>query len=87
MEGIVVGILSMLLVFALIPLLWWRRRQVARSPHDHEDEPQPQQGLELPDIIVEAEKRGTSFDKLLTIPDLDDWVYTDGKSTSCCLHS
>ncbi|XP_065044234.1 DDRGK domain-containing protein 1-like [Musa acuminata AAA Group] len=43
MEGIVVGILSMLLVFALIPLLWWRRRQVARSPHDHEDEPQPQQ--------------------------------------------
>ncbi|XP_065044253.1 uncharacterized protein LOC103988768 isoform X1 [Musa acuminata AAA Group] len=44
-------------------------------------------GLELPDIIVEAEKRGTSFDKLLTIPDLDDWVYTDGKSTSCCLHS
>ncbi|CAL9121288.1 unnamed protein product [Musa textilis] len=43
MEGIVVGILSMLLVFALVPLLWWRRRQVARPPHDHEDEPQPQQ--------------------------------------------
>ncbi|THU50754.1 hypothetical protein C4D60_Mb06t23640 [Musa balbisiana] len=40
------------------------------------------QGLDLPDIIVEAEKRGTSFDKLLTIPDLDHWVYTDGKSTS-----
>ncbi|KAJ8483614.1 hypothetical protein OPV22_016099 [Ensete ventricosum] len=33
----------MLLLFALVPLLWWRRRQVARSPHDHEDEPQPQQ--------------------------------------------
>ncbi|CAL9121318.1 unnamed protein product [Musa textilis] len=41
------------------------------------------QGLELPGIIVEAEKRGTSFDKLLTIPEQDDWVYTDGRSTSC----
>lgn len=41
------------------------------------------QGLELPEIIVEAEKNGTSFDNLLTIPEQDDWVYTDGKSTSC----
>ncbi|XP_009599364.1 uncharacterized protein LOC107796119 [Nicotiana tabacum] len=41
------------------------------------------QGLDLPDILVEVEKRGSSFAKLLTIPEQDDWVYTDGKSTSC----
>lgn len=41
------------------------------------------QGLDLPDIIVEAEKRGTSFDELLAIPEQDDWVYIDGKSASC----
>ncbi|KAM7279306.1 hypothetical protein ACFE04_006440 [Oxalis oulophora] len=40
-------------------------------------------GLELPDILVEVEKRGSSFDKLLTIPEQDDWLYNDGKSTSC----
>lgn len=41
------------------------------------------QGLDLPDILVEIEKRGSSFAKLLTIPEQDDWVYSDGKSTSC----
>ena len=41
------------------------------------------QGLDLPDVIVEAEKRGISFEKLLTIPEQDDWVYSDGESTSC----
>ncbi|KAK1260699.1 hypothetical protein QJS04_geneDACA018059 [Acorus gramineus] len=41
------------------------------------------QDLDLPDIIIESEKRGLSFDKLLTIPEQDDWIYTDGKSTSC----
>lgn len=41
------------------------------------------QGLELPDILVETERRGSSFDELLTIPEQDDWLYTDGKSTSC----
>ncbi|KAK3027956.1 hypothetical protein RJ639_039423 [Escallonia herrerae] len=41
------------------------------------------QGLSLPDILVEVEKRGSSFDELLTIPEQDDWVYSDGKSTSC----
>lgn len=41
------------------------------------------QGLELPEIIVESEKRGISFDKLLTVPEQDDWLYTDGYSTSC----
>ncbi|CAL9192672.1 unnamed protein product [Musa hybrid cultivar] len=43
------------------------------------------QGLDLPDIIVEAEKRGTSFDKLLTIPDLDDWItVSDTSELSFC---
>ncbi|KAF3795364.1 hypothetical protein EJ110_NYTH04850 [Nymphaea thermarum] len=41
------------------------------------------EGLELPEIIVESEKRGISFDKLLTVPEQDDWLYTDGYSTSC----
>ncbi|KAK9155751.1 hypothetical protein Sjap_003231 [Stephania japonica] len=39
--------------------------------------------LDLPQILVETEKRGWSFDKLLTIPERDDWIYSDGKSTSC----
>ncbi|XP_012070792.1 uncharacterized protein LOC105632935 [Jatropha curcas] len=41
------------------------------------------EGLALPDILVETEKRGSSFGELLTIPEQDDWMYTDGKSTSC----
>uniref|UniRef100_A0A803PIN5 Inositol-1,4,5-trisphosphate 5-phosphatase n=1 Tax=Cannabis sativa TaxID=3483 RepID=A0A803PIN5_CANSA len=41
------------------------------------------QGLDLPNILVETEKRGSSFDELLTIPEQDDWLYSDGKSTSC----
>jgi hypothetical protein len=41
------------------------------------------QGLDLPEIIVESEKRGITFDKLLTVPEKDNWVYTDGKSASC----
>ncbi|CAL5392903.1 unnamed protein product [Camellia sinensis] len=40
-------------------------------------------GLDLPEILVEAERRGSSFDELLTIPEQDNWIYTDGKSTSC----
>ena len=35
------------------------------------------------DILAETEKRGISFDQLLTIPEQDDWVYSDGKSTTC----
>ncbi|ERN19622.1 hypothetical protein AMTRI_Chr02g257250 [Amborella trichopoda] len=41
------------------------------------------EGLDLPEILVETERQGLSFDKLLTIPEQDDWLYTDGKSTSC----
>ncbi|XP_028124846.1 uncharacterized protein LOC114321809 isoform X1 [Camellia sinensis] len=41
------------------------------------------QGLSLPEILVETERRGTSFDELLTIPEQDNWVYSDGLSTSC----
>ncbi|KAK7300103.1 hypothetical protein RJT34_10937 [Clitoria ternatea] len=40
-------------------------------------------GLNLSDILVEVERRGSSFAELLTIPEQDDWVYSDGKSTSC----
>lgn len=41
------------------------------------------QNLSLPEVLVEIEKRGSSFDELLTIPEQDDWLYNDGKSTSC----
>lgn len=41
------------------------------------------QGLDLPEILVEVERRGSSFAELLTVPEQDDWVYADGKSTSC----
>ncbi|CAO2836319.1 unnamed protein product [Amaranthus hypochondriacus] len=39
--------------------------------------------LDLPEILVEVEKRGSSFDELLTVPEQDDWVYEDGISVSC----
>lgn len=32
---------------------------------------------------METEKRGSSFDEILAIPEQDDWLYSDGKSTSC----
>ncbi|KFK29208.1 hypothetical protein AALP_AA7G103200 [Arabis alpina] len=41
------------------------------------------EGLDLPDVLVEVEKRGSSFDELLAVPEQDDWIYSDGKSTSC----
>lgn len=41
------------------------------------------QDLDLYGILEETEKRGISFDQLLTIPENDDWVYSDGKSTTC----
>ncbi|OIW02868.1 hypothetical protein TanjilG_29644 [Lupinus angustifolius] len=40
-------------------------------------------GLGLSEVLVEVEKRGSSFDELLTIPEQDDWIYSDGKSASC----
>lgn len=40
-------------------------------------------GLHLSEIIVESEKRGITFDKLLTVPENDSWVYEDGQSASC----
>ncbi|KAI6687471.1 hypothetical protein NL676_024299 [Syzygium grande] len=33
------------------------------------------EGLDLPDLLVETEMRGSSFAELLTIPEQDDWVY------------
>ncbi|KAJ7524596.1 hypothetical protein O6H91_17G037100 [Diphasiastrum complanatum] len=41
------------------------------------------QGLDLPSIMWEANERGIPFGQLLAIPEQDDWVYSDGKSTSC----
>lgn len=41
------------------------------------------QNLTLPEILVESEKRGSSFAQLLAVPEQDDWLYADGKSTSC----
>ncbi|KAH9623398.1 hypothetical protein KSS87_000211, partial [Heliosperma pusillum] len=39
--------------------------------------------LELPEVLIEVAKRGSSFDELLTVPEEDDWVYEDGASVSC----
>ena len=41
------------------------------------------QQLDLHGIITETEKRGMSFNQLLTIPEKDEWEYSDGKSTTC----
>ncbi|KAK4386983.1 hypothetical protein Sango_2568900 [Sesamum angolense] len=41
------------------------------------------QNLSLSEVLVEVEKRGSSFGELLAISEQDDWVYADGKSTSC----
>ena len=41
------------------------------------------QGLDIEDILVEIARRNTSFAELLTYPELDSWVYSDGKSVSC----
>ncbi|GKD14465.1 hypothetical protein Tco_1198872, partial [Tanacetum coccineum] len=40
-------------------------------------------GLDLPEILVEVERRGSSFAELLTIPEQVDWIYVYEKSTSC----
>eukprot|EP00252_Welwitschia_mirabilis_P002028 TRINITY_DN1197_c0_g1_i1.p1 TRINITY_DN1197_c0_g1~~TRINITY_DN1197_c0_g1_i1.p1 ORF type:complete len:521 (-),score=93.92 TRINITY_DN1197_c0_g1_i1:193-1755(-) len=41
------------------------------------------QGLDLPSILIETERRGISFGELLTVPEQDDWIYSDGRSTTC----
>ena len=33
--------------------------------------------------MVESEERGIPFGELLAIPEDDEWIYSDGKSTSC----
>ncbi|KAG1327052.1 hypothetical protein COCNU_01G009860 [Cocos nucifera] len=47
------------------------------------DEYLDEMGLDLHDIIIETERRGMTFDQLLTIPEQDEWEYSDGKSTTC----
>ncbi|CAM6098573.1 unnamed protein product [Calypogeia fissa] len=41
------------------------------------------EGLDLPEVIAETERRGVPFGELLAIPEQDDWEYSDGKSTTC----
>lgn len=41
------------------------------------------QDLDLYEMLAETEKRGIAFDQLLAIPEQDEWVYSDGKSTTC----
>lgn len=40
MDDILVAVLSMLLIFALIPLFIWKRRQDSRATDRTDDEPQ-----------------------------------------------
>lgn len=42
-----------------------------------------EQGLDLPGVMVESEKRGVAFEELLAIPEQDNWEYSDGFSTTC----
>ena len=39
--------------------------------------------MDLYEILAEVESREMAFDHLLTIPEQDEWVYSDGKSTTC----
>ncbi|CAL9769294.1 unnamed protein product [Musa acuminata subsp. burmannicoides] len=39
--------------------------------------------LDLHEIIVETQRQGMTFDQLLTMPEQDEWIYSDGKSTTC----
>lgn len=40
-------------------------------------------GLDLPSILLASEQKGIPFDELLAMPEDDEWIYSDGKSTSC----
>ncbi|KAJ6431201.1 hypothetical protein OIU84_018649 [Salix udensis] len=39
--------------------------------------------LDLYGILGETERRGIAFDELLAVPERDEWVYSDGQSTTC----
>nr|GMC76545.1 inositol-1,4,5-trisphosphate 5-phosphatase [Ipomoea batatas] len=41
------------------------------------------EGLGFAEILDELHRRGSCFAQILPIPEKDDWVYSDGKSTSC----
>jgi len=41
------------------------------------------QDLDIRGVLIESEKRGIPFEQLLTVPEQDDWIYSDGKSTTC----
>ncbi|PHT76195.1 hypothetical protein T459_19718 [Capsicum annuum] len=40
------------------------------------------QNLSLSHILVQVERRGSSFGKLLVVSEQDDWVYSDGNLAS-----
>jgi hypothetical protein len=40
-------------------------------------------GLDLPEILGECAQRGITFGQLLTVPEDDTWVYSDGPSVTC----
>ncbi|MQL95510.1 hypothetical protein Taro_028183 [Colocasia esculenta] len=41
------------------------------------------EGLSLPEVLVETQRRGLTFNELMAIPEHDDWNYSDGMSLSC----
>ena len=40
-------------------------------------------GLNLKEIVAEANRRDMLFEELMTVPELDEWVYSDGVSLVC----
>lgn len=61
-------------IFLLIRLLCWISTSIQMILF---------QGLNLDEILEKTERCGMTFEHLLTIPEQDDWVYSDGKSTTC----
>jgi len=41
-------------------------------------------GLSTAEIYKQAQAKGLSFGELISIPEQDDWVYSDGPSMVCC---
>lgn len=41
------------------------------------------EGLDVPGVLTECAKRKIPFGDLLSVPEQDDWRYSDGQSTTC----
>ncbi|KAK3424099.1 hypothetical protein EUGRSUZ_F00885 [Eucalyptus grandis] len=64
----------------------WNQMQPAYAANMWNEALNKRLGTEVPSHSIgnlETEMRGSSFAELLTIPEQDDWVYSDGKSASC----